>query len=309
MKRKSILPPSLIKSISTRKNREEPLHLQKGISMSDTIEIVEQNVRQYIPHFYVDYLGLPDREIVVLLALKSFAWNHKDNCYPSIEKIAKRINKKSRQVGEIIQCLAKRGLVIIENRPGHSSRYILTNNELKDCKPLAEEVQRDPTPAEIRVPTPAEIRVQNSISINNKKNNQSWSSDDDHQAFVLFWNQYPKKVAKEDAIKAWKKNKLYEHANIIIADVINRTADDWKHRDKKHIPNAATYLNGKRWNDEIIKQGQTNNANKRETSAEKCWRLTQESLRNDLERERARAENDPIKLDNDTISAFSRNMA
>lgn len=71
------------------------------------------------------------------------------------------------------------------------------------------------------------------------------------EGFDEFWAEYPKRVAKEDAIAAW--NKLAPDAELresILADLRGRQPA-WKTTTKKYIPNPATYLNGRRWTDEL----------------------------------------------------------
>ena len=67
--------------------------------------------------------------------------------------------------------------------------------------------------------------------------------------FSDFWKVYPKKVAKEDAIKAFAKLKMNDDLfnKIIVAIKEQGLAN----RDKQFVPHAATWLNKKRWEDEI----------------------------------------------------------
>ena len=69
--------------------------------------------------------------------------------------------------------------------------------------------------------------------------------------FDEFYDIYPKKVGKQDAIKAWRALKADDtliHA--IIADVNRRINGEWKGADKHFIPHPATYIRGRRWEDE-----------------------------------------------------------
>ena len=76
-------------------------------------------------------------------------------------------------------------------------------------------------------------------------------------AFDLFWSAYPKKVAKQDAMKAWLKLKPDGELVGKIMDGIARwkSSEDWTRENGRYIPHAATWLNGKRWEDEITKGG------------------------------------------------------
>ena len=69
--------------------------------------------------------------------------------------------------------------------------------------------------------------------------------------FALFWQAYPKKVAKPSAIKAFKAVKLKDgEIDSILTDIETRKeSDDWIKQDGKYIPLPATYLNNRRWED------------------------------------------------------------
>jgi uncharacterized protein YdaU (DUF1376 family) len=73
--------------------------------------------------------------------------------------------------------------------------------------------------------------------------------------FDDFYSAYPKKVGRDDALKAWKKlSPSPELINHIIADIglrVERGA--WcTGKGKAYIPGPAPYLNQKKWMDEII---------------------------------------------------------
>ncbi len=70
--------------------------------------------------------------------------------------------------------------------------------------------------------------------------------------FDEFWKGYPKKKAKEDARKAWAKLKPDETLGKVIIQAVEaaKKSKDWQKEKGKYIPYPATYLNGKRWEDE-----------------------------------------------------------
>lgn len=70
--------------------------------------------------------------------------------------------------------------------------------------------------------------------------------------FDEFWAVYPRKNDVKAARKAWHRYKLDDKADMIIADVLNRRENDLQWQTKEYIPYGATYLNGERWNDEIL---------------------------------------------------------
>lgn len=75
--------------------------------------------------------------------------------------------------------------------------------------------------------------------------------DDD---FDRFWAAYPRKEAKTAARKAWRKLKPAPAAlDLILADVARRAASEkWRENNGEFIPHPASYLNGRRWEDEGV---------------------------------------------------------
>ncbi len=71
------------------------------------------------------------------------------------------------------------------------------------------------------------------------------------ESFTIFWAKYPRKVSKQEAFKAWKN--LTKKAQKAATDAIDAHRDYWlkTDREKDKIPHAATWLRGKRWEDEV----------------------------------------------------------
>lgn len=72
-------------------------------------------------------------------------------------------------------------------------------------------------------------------------------------SFDLFWVSYPKKVGKQDALKAWKKLTPNETLISEISSGLEawKKSPQWTKDDGRFIPNPATFLNGRRWEDEV----------------------------------------------------------
>lgn len=69
--------------------------------------------------------------------------------------------------------------------------------------------------------------------------------------FTEFWSAYPKRVAKEDAKKALSKIKLNDE---LFAKILQAIKDqNLSSMDKQFVPFPATWINKKRWEDEIPK--------------------------------------------------------
>lgn len=71
--------------------------------------------------------------------------------------------------------------------------------------------------------------------------------------FSIFWSLYPKKIAKSDAEKAFIKINPDDILLETIVQAIDKQkqSEQWKKDEGKFIPYAASWLNKKRWEDEI----------------------------------------------------------
>lgn len=85
-----------------------------------------------------------------------------------------------------------------------------------------------------------------------KKNTESY----DLEGFTAFWAAYPKKIGKAAAIKAWNKLKpdvdLQERMGNALE--VQKNSLQWRKDNGKYIPMASTWLNGKRWEDELTQE-------------------------------------------------------
>ena len=71
--------------------------------------------------------------------------------------------------------------------------------------------------------------------------------------FNAFWTAYPRKTAKAAANKAWEKLAPDDALVKIIMRALSaqKASEQWRREAGRFIPNPATWLNGKRWEDEL----------------------------------------------------------
>lgn len=69
--------------------------------------------------------------------------------------------------------------------------------------------------------------------------------------FEEFYKAYPKHVGRDVARRAWRKVKP-EEKDAILARVELNKIGEWAGKEKQYIPNPASWLNGRRWEDEIL---------------------------------------------------------
>lgn len=70
--------------------------------------------------------------------------------------------------------------------------------------------------------------------------------------FEHFWASYPKKQARQDALKAWGKLKPGADLQPLMLAALEaqKRSPDWLRDGGKFIPHPASWLNGRRWEDE-----------------------------------------------------------
>lgn len=82
--------------------------------------------------------------------------------------------------------------------------------------------------------------------------------------FNTFWTAYPRHVAKQNAIKAFAKLKPDDKLlAVILKDIEERKKTEaWQKNNGQFVPHPATYLNGRRWEDEAPSLPTPNNERK-----------------------------------------------
>ena len=99
-------------------------------------------------------------------------------------------------------------------------------------------------------------------------------------SFNIFWDKYPRKVAKFSAKRSWNRLSLKEIDNII--NVVDQHILRWKEKELQYIPHASTWINQKRFEDELeplAKQGLSND-DKLEKKRVKFEKMMQEAEEN-----------------------------
>ena len=71
------------------------------------------------------------------------------------------------------------------------------------------------------------------------------------RGFDRFWAVYPRRVGKQDALKAWGQlNPDDDLVELIVAGVERwKRSEQWTKDEGRFIPYPATFLRGERWNE------------------------------------------------------------
>lgn len=141
------------------------------------------------------------------------------------------------KVTRFLKLLKKCSMIVTKPAPKANRITILNYNELQQMR-TKKRTKREPNV---------------NLNKNDKNDKKTYMSD-----FDLFWGAYPRKVNKQNAFKAWQKCNSDKPA---ISDLLNiienhKQSDAWKKDGGQFIPHPTTWLNGKRWEDEISKISQ-----------------------------------------------------
>lgn len=126
-----------------------------------------------------------------------------------------------------------------ERNRKRESRAKLKELKCPDMSAMSLNVPECPTvSAQAYADTDTELDLDHSISIPD---------------FDRFWKQYPKKVAKAAAEKAWRKLKATNdlEATILRAIDAHKATEKWQENGGAFIPHPASWLNQRRWEDEL----------------------------------------------------------
>lgn len=73
------------------------------------------------------------------------------------------------------------------------------------------------------------------------------------EAFDAFWQAYPRRVSKVSALKAWKRLAPDDRlcGTILLALDSHKRSEQWTKDEGRFIPHPATWLNQRRWEDDL----------------------------------------------------------
>jgi uncharacterized protein YdaU (DUF1376 family) len=127
----------------------------------------------------------------------------------------------------------------------HSSGKPKRTNEI--------DIEQGTTKGSLRV---VEVNANSSSSSSSKEKHIQTHTADNNTAelFDTFWKAYPKRLAKGDALKAFKALRPTRELldKMLTAIERQRTHPDWQKQGGQFIPYPATWLRARRWEDEPV---------------------------------------------------------
>jgi hypothetical protein len=155
--------------------------------------------------------------------------------------LSKRWEWSTKKVWNFIDANERGGLIRVKER--NAKRTILTVVKISLCS--------DEGNAESDTKETQKKRKRNAKETNNKKGTTE-EGKNVKESFALFWESYPKKMAKAQAQKSFDKI-LKDGTNledILKGLELSKKSEQWQKDNGQFIPYPATWLNQGRWEDE-----------------------------------------------------------
>lgn len=174
-------------------------------------------------------------------------------CFPSISTLSKRSGLARRTVIRSLNEAVSLGCIERMQSKGRSTTYQFINLEesIMNGDTTSDQCHSG-TLSSIHKGEVSNSNSDNVISLSNNGILAQVTSNPERalmDAFILFWDAFPRKKGKLAAIKAFKAAAKLEEPHIIIQAARN-FAHDSRHTERRYIPHPATWLNQGRWDDE-----------------------------------------------------------
>jgi hypothetical protein len=221
--------------------------------------------------------NLPTVEKMVLLVIADHANDEGTQSYPAQTTIAAKASISVRTVQRAVNSLVEGGYIRMFKHSGGSA------NCREDRRPHLYQINIGKLRGDIltgRTDVADGATMATVTGRQSRPKNHPLEPSLKHPDFDVFWSIYPRKVAKQAALKAWVKAVTVATPELIIAGA-QRYADD-PNRHPSYTAFPATWLNAHRWGDEPLPPREL-------SKQEEAQRMREESLKR-REQETAEAE-------------------
>lgn len=185
------------------------------------------------------------------------------------DKLSEVMNISRRKIADTINQLKEHNLIDVVRQ----GRGLPAKIYVKKLKPNINASRNDFIESNER-DTIDEIKEEKQVKEKSKTENKQ------QEYFSIFWASYPKKVGKGAAEKSWKKIKPTKDLleKMLNAIEIAKQSMQWNKDNGQYIPNPATWLNQKRWEDEIIIDNKYSNKSKNSNNMPSAMTTAQKAL-------------------------------
>ena len=191
--------------------------------------------------------------LLILLAIADFA-DDEGMAYPSISTLAKKARLSRRHTQRILRRLVRvKELIIHPGKGQHGSNlYQVTLCQGDNMSGVTSDAQGGDISCHKGVTPMSSNPSYRTVKepIGHQGHDTPWNE----AAWTQFWEAWPKKVAKREAIRAWNKLKPNPEllATILQRIATSKQSEQWQRNGGQYIPHPATWINGRRWEDALV---------------------------------------------------------
>jgi len=184
-------------------------------------------------------LSAYESRILWFLFRQTYGWQKKSDAI-SLSQFSKATGIDRRHIHRTLRLLSSRQVIVV-TRTG--DRKALTYEFQKDySKWRLSPIQGTPPKGSACIGTTTVIYT----GTHNRKESKKKKEILLVKFRERFWPLYPRKVAKDRAMKAWYKLDPSDE----VIEAIQKDLPRWRIKERQFVPHPATYLNDRRWEDE-----------------------------------------------------------
>jgi predicted transcriptional regulator len=165
--------------------------------------------------------------------LLAYLMSHKEGYELTYGQIERQTTLGRYAINEAIKILTNKGWLKTERTKKDNGQFGPTSFHILDPEAV-DSVADDSSVGDSTMEQPTDIK--NTNYLENTKNKEKHL-----ESFDEFWNLYPKKIAKADALKAWNKATKKKTADELLK--LTKAYAEGKLPDTKYIPYPASWLN------------------------------------------------------------------
>ena len=179
--------------------------------------------------------------------LLAYLMSHKEGYELTYGQIERQTTLGRYAINEAIKVLTDKGWLRTERTKKDNGQFGPTSFHILDPEAV-DSVADDSSAGHSTVEQPTDIKKTNNLKKTKDKEKHL-------EGFDTFWNLYPKKVAKADALKAWKQATKKKTADELIELV--KVYSESKLPDQQYIPYPASWLNKELYDTVQVEQPKT----------------------------------------------------
>ncbi len=206
-----------------------------------------------IQGFMANELNLKGNELLIYAIIYGFSQLESQEFNGTLQYLANWCNSTKQGVLKALKSLIDKGL--IEKKENKINNISFISYHTTKFNTIKQSLMGDETKFNggIKQSLMGGIKqslINDNIDINNINNNIIDISEEE-KMFEEFWNLYPKKIAKQQCLTAYKRIPKLKQEHLKIIEAVKRfmQTEQWNKSNGQFIPNPLTFIHQSRWND------------------------------------------------------------